>query len=377
MLNLTAPADPSPLAGLCARDVKSRTQAGDGTPITNTVSGRLDVSVQSTVATESTLSTLNGKFPAAFVSADNITAQTATAIHGLLFAWDAGGGNWDRLVTTSGALHVNVQNASVAVTGTFWQATQPISGTVTVTQATGTNLHFVCDSGCGSGTQYAEDTAHASGDQLTMAGVVQQTADTALSTNGDRSALQVDDNGYLKVNIKAGAPSGGTSMTDDAAFAPGSTSVTPAAGVFDDVTPDSVNEGDAGAIRMSANRNVYNTIRDAAGNERGVNVTASNELNTAANTELPAAAALADDTANPTVPAVGSFNMCWDGATWDRCAKATTGNGAVDTGTQRVTIASIVLPRATGAAPPTQANRMAAIGIRCHGRLSDRDRRRR
>lgn len=34
--------------------------------------------------------------------------------------------------------------------------------------------------------------------------------------------------------------------------------------------------------------------------------------------ELPAAAALADNTANPTVPGVGAFSMVWDGATWDR-----------------------------------------------------------
>jgi hypothetical protein len=37
-----------------------------------------------------------------------------------------------------------------------------------------------------------------------------------------------------------------------------------------------------------------------------------------ADTELPAAAALADNTGNPTVPAVGSFGMLWDGSTWDR-----------------------------------------------------------
>ena len=39
-----------------------------------------------------------------------------------------------------------------------------------------------------------------------------------------------------------------------------------------------------------------------------------------ADTELPAAAALADTTANPTVPAVGSFLMGWDGTNtvWDR-----------------------------------------------------------
>lgn len=36
-------------------------------------------------------------------------------------------------------------------------------------------------------------------------------------------------------------------------------------------------------------------------------------------TEMPAAGALADDTANPTVPGVAAFMMCFDGTTWDRC----------------------------------------------------------
>lgn len=53
--------------------------------------------------------------------------------------------------------HVTVDNASIAVTGTFFQVTQPVSlatntptlqsgSTTTVTQATGTNLHVVVDS---------------------------------------------------------------------------------------------------------------------------------------------------------------------------------------------------------------------------------------
>jgi hypothetical protein len=56
----------------------------------------------------------------------------------------------------------------------------------------------------GGGTQYAEDTTHVTGDLVNMAGVVQQTADSALSSDGDRSLLQVDATGYLKVNVKAG-----------------------------------------------------------------------------------------------------------------------------------------------------------------------------
>lgn len=66
--------------------------------------------------------------------------------------------------------------------------------------------------------------------------------------------------------------------TDDAAFTPATDKVAMVGATFDDVAPDSVNEGDAGALRMSANRNLYTTIRDAAGNERGLNVDANGEI---------------------------------------------------------------------------------------------------
>jgi hypothetical protein len=52
----------------------------------------------------------------------------------------------------------------------------------------------------------------------------------------------------------------------------------PAAAVFDDTSPTAITENSFGFLRMSANRNLYGTIRDAAGNERGANVNASNEL---------------------------------------------------------------------------------------------------
>jgi hypothetical protein len=74
-------------------------------------------------------------------------------------------------------------------------------------------------------------------------------------------------------------------------------------------------------------------------------------------TELPAAAALADAVANPTVPGVGGFALMWNGATWDRVpGSATNGltanlkalngttidtnSGAKSAGTQRVILAS-------------------------------------
>lgn len=67
-------------------------------------------------------------------------------------------------------------------------------------------------------------------------------------------------------------------QTDDAAFSPGTSVVLMVGATFDDTTPDSVNEGDGGALRMSANRNLYVMLRDGAGNERGLNVDASGNI---------------------------------------------------------------------------------------------------
>lgn len=67
-------------------------------------------------------------------------------------------------------------------------------------------------------------------------------------------------------------------IADDAAFTPATTKVMMAGFEYDDTAPDSVNEGDAGAARMSANRSVYTQIRDAAGNERGAQVNYQNRM---------------------------------------------------------------------------------------------------
>lgn len=56
---------------------------------------------------------------------------------------------------------------------------------------------------------------------------------------------------------------------------------------FDDTSPTSITENQFGNLRMSANRNAYTTIRDAAGNERGANVNASNQLSVSVDAALP------------------------------------------------------------------------------------------
>ncbi len=139
----------------------------------------------------------------------------------------------------------------------------------------------------GGGTQYTEDDAAATNPVGTQPVLVRQdTPASEVSANGDVIAQRATQYGaaYVQILDSSGnfintfGGSGGTAMVDDAAFTPGTTQITPMGAMFDDVTPDSVDEGDAGIPRMSANRNLYMTIRDAAGNERGVNVNASNRM---------------------------------------------------------------------------------------------------
>jgi hypothetical protein len=84
-------------------------------------------------------------------------------------------------------------------------------------------------------------------------------------------------NHALKVNVVAGSASG-VSHVDDAAFTPATDDIVPAGAMFDDTSPDAVDEGDAGVLRMSSRRELYAQIRDAAGNERGLNVDASGNI---------------------------------------------------------------------------------------------------
>ncbi len=59
-------------------------------------------------------------------------------------------------------------------------------------------------------------------------------------------------------------------------------------GQFDDASPSTVTENQFAPVRISSRRELYNQIRDAAGNERGANVSAANELLVKINPELPA-----------------------------------------------------------------------------------------
>lgn len=106
-----------------------------------------------------------------------------------------------------------------------------------------------------------------------------------------------------------------------------------------------------GAALEGFNGTTWDRLRSTTANGLAVDVTRLSGTVTV-DSELPAAAALADATTNPTVPGVGGFMMGYNGATWDRVRTANTGRLQVDviTGGGSSTPTAPKVVRATSAA---------------------------
>jgi hypothetical protein len=143
-------------------------------------------------------------------------------------------------VNADGALYIDVSNASVTVDDGGGSLT--IDGTVT------------------TNTEYAEDTAHTTGDIGTLALAVRNDAGTPLAgTTLDYIPFTTDATGALRVT---GGAANASVIVDDTAFTPAVSSVTAAGFFADETAPDSVDEGDIGAARMTLDRKQLMVIAD-------------------------------------------------------------------------------------------------------------------
>ena len=143
--------------------------------------------------------------------------------------------------------------------------------------------------------------------------------------------LADDDPAVLALAALAGAI-----IVDSAAFTPAVDSVAMAGFEFDDVAPTAVQEGDGGAARMTSNRSVHMVMRDAAGNERGLEITASGGAEVDIATQTLTAVKVSKDAA---VNATG--NRMWVKSDTDMVGGTAinTDGGNRDAGTATVAIA--------------------------------------
>lgn len=129
--------------------------------------------------------------------------------------------------------------------------------------------------GASEGSTGSSVPSSASYQGVNVAGNLRGETGIAAGSHYAQTVAIVDSSGN---QISSFGGSGGTAMADDAAFTIATTTVTPIGALLDNTGTDSVDENDVGAVRMSANRNLFVNIRDNAGNERGLNIDASGQL---------------------------------------------------------------------------------------------------
>ena len=186
----------------------------------------------------------------------------------------------------------------ITVQGIASGTPQPISGTVTANAGTNLNTSTLAlETGGNLATVKTNTDNLASAQSSTTSGqkgpIVQGAVTTSnpTYTTGQTNPISLDTSGAVRVHIAANdvSSSGGTSAADGAAYVASTTAGTPMMGARDDTSPGVLAEDKVGIVRLSTRREMYTQLRDAAGNERGANVNASNEMlvkDTTSNTSL-------------------------------------------------------------------------------------------
>lgn len=227
-----------------------------------TIDGTVAVSTLGTV-TPGTAATSLGKAEDAAHSSGDVGVMALAVRQDTAAALGTTDADYQPLITdASGRLHTNV-GTSALPTGAATAAKQPALGTAGTSSA-----DVITVQGRAAMTPLLVD-----GSATTQPVSGTLTVNAHAVTNAGTFATQVD-GAALTALQKIDDPV----LVDDAAFTPATSSVMMAGFEVDDTGTDSVDEGDAGAARMSANRNQYIQIRDGASNERGATVNASNQL---------------------------------------------------------------------------------------------------
>jgi len=216
------------------------------------------------------------------VAPANPTGPTVVAVRADALSAQGSDGDWIALrVTSKGELYVKVVDA-ISITGTV-----AVSGPLTDTQLRASPIAVT---GGGGGVQYDEGNTDAS---ITGTAILwEDTADTLRSVSAAKP---------LPVGVQGTVPVSGP-LTDTQLRA----SAVPVSGTVTASGPLTDTQLRASAVPVSLASVPSHAVTNAG------------TFAVQADTELPTAAALADATANPTVPAVGGLLEIFNGTTWDR-----------------------------------------------------------
>lgn len=169
------------------------------------------------------------------------------------------------IAVTGPLTDTELRATAVPVSGTFWQATQPVSLASVPSHAV-TNAGTFAVQAAQSGTWTVDLGAT---DNAVLDDIAANQTDASQKTqlvDGSGNVIAATANA-LNVAIVSGAGSGGTASDDGADFTAGTTSGTPAMGVYES-SPTSVTDGDMGVVGLTQTRamrvSVDNTVTVAS-----------------------------------------------------------------------------------------------------------------
>lgn len=171
----------------------------------------------------------------------------------------------DGTVGVSGTVTVDTEfanqtnGAAAGATGIQVLGSDGTNARIVKTDAGGA-VQIDCESGCGGGTQFAEDIGHTTGDLGTMALAVRNDAGGPLSgTTLDYTPLQTDANGALRVT----GGGGGTEYTEDAVSATDPIGGQVMARRRDTLATETTTDGDVTALNATGKGELYVKQTDA------------------------------------------------------------------------------------------------------------------
>lgn len=242
---LTVPAPLSTTGGGTEAAALRVTLANDSTGLVSVDDNGGSLTIDGTVTANAGTGTfaVDSELPAAAALADAAANPTVPTVGADLLGFN--GTTWDRVRTANtGRLQVDVitggGGASLADEAAFTEGATsftPVGGvlndTITsdptedqaacarITPKRAIHVNLRDNAGgevsVGGGTQYDEDTAHVTGDKLTLAGAVRRdTAASGTDVTGDRATINVDANGKLWTNaeITSALPAGTNNIGD-------------------------------------------------------------------------------------------------------------------------------------------------------------------
>lgn len=322
-------------------------------PSTQTVNGTVELGATTLAALENTTVTVSN-FPAVQPVSDNGSSLT---VDGTVELGSTTLAALESITVQNGAgvSAVNIQDGgnSITVDGSV---TATVSGSVEITNDVGNPIPV-------NGTVAVSSVGG------TVA-VTQSTSPWVVS--GTVAATQ---SGTWNIGSIAGSISPGTSATnlgkaEDAIHSSGDVGIMALAVRNDNGTTTFGADGDYSPIAVNANGLVGITT---FGVNLPVAATQSGSWSVTADTELPAAVALADATANPTAPAVGAFNELFNGTNWDRARSmpatfgALNANGVAASGVVGTDGATLYPVHARNGNTDTEPN--SNIGLQTNSRL--------